>query len=87
MKSYKEYQESLISEESGVDPKDSKMWTDFTHAARALERLLNTRHSLHALILNDIDHALQGVKDQLNREDTSKHWRDEIRTRGGRTTQ
>ncbi len=84
MKRYKDYKEDLISED--VDPKDSKIWTKFNEAARELEYLLNRRHSLHALILNDIDHTMQRIKEQLNREDTLKHWKDEINTRGGRTT-
>lgn len=84
MKSYEEFKEDVVAE--GVDAKDRLAWTNFTRAAEELRNTLNGQHSLHALILNDIDHRMQDVKEVLDRLDVTMRWRDQIRSRGGQVT-
>ena len=56
-----------------VCDKDSKAWTNFIRAAQHLQETLRKPHTLHELIMNDIDHCAQDVRLAL---DASRYfWR------------
>ena len=51
------------------EPKDKDMmaWTRFTRAADDLINILSGPHSLHSLIMNDIDHRAHDVRIALDK--------------------
>ena len=62
---------------SSVSEEDATAWTDFIRAAQRLERTLSGEHTLHKLILNDIDHRAQDVRLAI---DASKYfWRFDLK--------
>jgi len=60
-----------------VCDKDSKAWTNFIRAAQHLQETLRKPHTLHELIMNDIDHCAQDVRLAL---DASRYfWRFDLK--------
>ena len=58
---------------SDVTKEDNKAWTDFIRASDALIKVLGGDHTLHKMIMNDIDHHAVRVRAAL---DTSTYfWR------------
>jgi len=62
---------------SSVCDKDREAWTNFISAAQHLQETLRKPHTLHELIMNDIDHRAQDVRLAL---DASKYfWRFDLK--------
>ena len=60
-----------------ITEKEDEAWTEFNRAANTLVRVLGGHHAFNNLILNDIDHHAQRVREAL---DASRYfWRHDLK--------
>ncbi len=73
--------------DSELSKEDRQLWMNLVDNLQRAGQSISRTNAYHALILNDIDHAMSGLKEVLNKKDMIYRWRDEIRKRGGKTTE
>ena len=82
MKSYEEFRKNLLTESNDVpvSKEDAKVWNNFNNAVRDLDHTLhNPRHTLHFMILSDIEYTMQNLQKTLDSQ--TSNWRGEMQDR------
>ncbi len=67
----------MKTKQKEVLEEDKKAWAEFIRAALRIQEVLHGEHSLHGLIMNDIDHRAHDVREAL--DDSVYFWRFDLK--------